>query len=453
MRDVMTVALAPHELSGGSGSSGAGSSAAVASVDALGRATLHRIGVPGVAWDSSSSAGSESAYDHTVEGDGRVKRLKGDNAFDVTAAAASGSGAPEVAPGLEISCLRRAAPSEWGWAGAAFRPSSSGSSSPDTLALCHQLSRQWALADTTTGAAVRTWATTQPPRAVCWASPDLVCLAERGTVTLWDARASSPACCARAQPSSQGLLHCVTALGLQASGASSPDSSNSGLAIACAGDDRIVYVLDPRMNLKVTQRWRAPCKYDVTSLHAASSTVSASSASTALDASMDEAKSEWGVNDSVEVMSGGCVVYSSGMDNELLTCRLNPDHRGPSKAVGNHQRARNKVKQGHNNNGNGNNNTNDQDAEAQGKSGGPMAVSAGAPAAQAALAQGEAVGGHGRLHQAHRLGIRGDARWLGVAYVHAQSGKRESSETLLGLCASGTLCVLTNPQAARHAVA
>lgn len=443
MRDVMTVALAPHELSSSGGTSGSGSSAAVASVDALGRATLHRISVADAAWDSSSSGSSDPADDRAAEG-GRAKRLKSEAA---DGAAASAHGDLGAAPGLDLACLRRAAPSEWGWAGAAFRPWSSGSSSPDTLALCHQLSRQWALADATTGAGVRTWATTQPPRAICWASPDLVCLAERGTVTLWDARASSAACCARAQPSSQGLLHCLTALG-PGSGASSHGSSdnNSGLAIACAGDDRIIYVLDPRMNLKVTQRWRAPCKYDVTSLHAATSAAMSSFASASPDAPTDETNSVWGVNDNVKVMSGGCVVYSSGMDNELLTCRLNPDHRDPSQAVGNHQRARSKIKQGNNNN--------DKQAGAQGNNnGGGPAISAGAPAAQAALAQGEAVGGHGRLHQAHRLGVRGDARWLGVAHVHARNGGREGSGALLGLCASGTLCVLTNPQAARHAVA
>ena len=90
----------------------------------------------------------------------------------------------------------------------------------------------------------------------------MVCLAERGAVTLWDARARAPSAQARAQPSPQGLLHCVAALGPCGGG-------SGGLAVACAGDDRVVYVLDPRMGLKVTKRWKAPCKYGITSLHAA----------------------------------------------------------------------------------------------------------------------------------------------------------------------------------------
>jgi hypothetical protein len=182
-----------------------------------------------------------------------------------------------------------------------------------------------------------------------------------------------------------------------------------------------VYVLDPRMNLKVTQRWRAPCKYDVTSLHASTPTAYAS------------ITAEGGNGGGGRV--SGAVVYTSGLDNELLTCRLGPDHRDPPKAVGDHQRACGKAKLSGGSHG-----------------GGPAAVLAGAPAAQSALALGgEAVGGHGRLHQVHSLGVRGDARWLGVAHVPSQNGGE--GEALLGLCASGTLCVLTNPQAARRAVA
>jgi hypothetical protein len=67
------------------------------------------------------------------------------------------------------------------------------------------------------------------------------------------------------------------------------------------------------------------------------------------------------------------------------------------------------------------------------------------------------VGGHGRLHQAHSLGVRGDARWVGVAAAHSWPSSSSSSgsgvrETLLGFCTSGTLCVLSNPHLARPAL-
>mmetsp|Transcript_548 Transcript_548/g.1121 ORF Transcript_548/g.1121 Transcript_548/m.1121 type:complete len:90 (-) Transcript_548:14-283(-) len=66
----------------------------------------------------------------------------------------------------------------------------------------------------------------------------------------------------------------------------------------------------------------------------------------------------------------------------------------------------------------------------------------------------DAVGGHGRLHQAHSLGVRGDARWVGVAAVHSwpSSSSGHVRETLLGFCSSGTLCVVQNPHLARPAV-
>ena len=58
-----------------------------------------------------------------------------------------------------------------------------------------------------------------------------------------------------------------------------------------------------------------------------------------------------------------------------------------------------------------------------------------------AVAENEVVGGHGRLHQAHRLGLRGDARWAGVSL----SAMASSPQTLMGLCVSGTLFVVSDP--------
>ena len=60
----------------------------------------------------------------------------------------------------------------------------------------------------------------------------------------------------------------------------------------------------------------------------------------------------------------------------------------------------------------------------------------------------EVIGGHGRLHQAHRLGLRGDSRWAGVSL----SADSSMPEVLMGLCTSGTLFVVTQPHLMRPAV-
>ena len=63
------------------------------------------------------------------------------------------------------------------------------------------------------------------------------------------------------------------------------------------------------------------------------------------------------------------------------------------------------------------------------------------------------VGGHGRLHQAHSLGVRGDGRWVGVARAAEGFDDANSGEAVLGLCASGTLCVVADPHLAHAATA
>mmetsp|Transcript_17326 Transcript_17326/g.50556 ORF Transcript_17326/g.50556 Transcript_17326/m.50556 type:complete len:412 (-) Transcript_17326:231-1466(-) len=63
------------------------------------------------------------------------------------------------------------------------------------------------------------------------------------------------------------------------------------------------------------------------------------------------------------------------------------------------------------------------------------------------------AGGHGRLHQAFSLGVRGDSRWTGVA-VHREdtSSTAGRGDSVYGLCASGTFCVLSRPVLSRPAV-
>jgi hypothetical protein len=157
------------------------------------------------------------------------------------------------------------------------------------VAVVHQLSRRLEVSDGATGQLVRApVGLAQPPRCVAFldsadlaggssgggnkgsasggsagggnGSAHLLAVAEHGTVTLWDLRASRAlvaqssaqdvlqkgataaaaqplAPSARAQPTHRGLVHCVAGF---------------GDLVACAGDDRMVFVLDPRASLKVT---------------------------------------------------------------------------------------------------------------------------------------------------------------------------------------------------------
>ncbi len=256
--------------------------------------------------------------------------------------------------GLRLGGPKPRAPSEWGWAGVAFSPDCA------ALALCHQLSRSLALFDPATGQPTREVSLAQHPRALAWLDPRTLALAEYNAVTLWDLRERGRAAL-RQQPSQRGVLHCVTALRGAAAG-----------QLAAAGDDRMAYVLDPRGGLKVTKRWRCPCKYDVTSAHA----------------------SESGL------------LFISGLDNELLTCDLD------AKAEKRRQRL----------------------GSASGASSGAVP--------DTALTSAAGDDDEGRLQQAHSLGVRGDARWVGVS-VHGDS--------VLALCSSGTLCLLKDAHLARAA--
>lgn len=160
--------------------------------------------------------------------------------------------------------------------------------------------------------------------------------------------------------------------------------------VACAGNDRTIHIVDNR-TMKVVKHWRSPCKFDITSLHPSSET------------------------------SG--VIYLSGLDNEILTCNTG----GTEKSK---QKQKRRPKLGTTNSGGSV--IPDGSKESSGDTG---------------LANAEeVVGGHGRLHQSHNLGIRGDARWIGVAMC-----KSQHEEFIMGLSANGTLNILQSPDRAKHA--
>ena len=146
----------------------------------------------------------------------------------------------------------------------------------------------------------------------------------------------------------------------------------------------MVYVFDVRKTFRATKQWRCPCKYELTSLHQS------------------------------RVVPG--LVYVSGLDNEFLTCSLESSVE--------------KL----------NFKNNEQPTRLEGN-----AKSSSIPA-EGSIDVPE-VGGHGRLHQTHRLGVRGDSRWVGVSVA---GGYANETEALIGLCSSGTLCILQDPKHAEH---
>lgn len=159
--------------------------------------------------------------------------------------------------------------------------------------------------------------------------------------------------------------------------------------VACAGSDRVVNIIDNR-TMRVVRHWRSPCKFDITSIH----------------------PSKCASN----------VLYLTGLDNEIMTCDIGPSEKNKQK-----QKRRPKL---------GTTNSNKVEGAQEGNKSG----------AKSKEGEEEAVGGHGRLHQSHSLGIRGDGRWIGVSLC--SSGDEEA---ILGVCASGTLNVLNNPNLAKHA--
>jgi hypothetical protein len=277
---------------------------------------------------------------------------------------------------LEIDPLHglpQARASEYGWAGASFDKEG------NKLAVCHGYGRWVGLCDITSGGTVNLGYLSRPVRGLDWFNENTVAFAESETVALWDVRSEAKrSTFSRCTPSSSGTLHCITAL-------------NDDHLIACAGSDRVVYIIDNR-TMRVLRHWRSPCKFDITSIHPS--------------------------------MASSNVIYLSGLDNEIMTCDILPNKQK-------HDKQKRRPKLGTTNNNNNNNAVEDnaavEDEKAQG-------------------VEEEVVGGHGRLHQSHSLGIRGDARWIGVTLC----GDADE-EVILGVCASGTINVLRNPNRAKHA--
>lgn len=367
----------------------------VGSVDALGRATLHRLDVPEDAW-SGTSADNEKNNGSRV-----FKRAKREEDTPATGIVLGGDGRKDHT--LASAC-------EWGWSGMAFSCDDQAAS----VAVVHQLARSLRIYDTATGADIVRGFNALPPRALTWLSPKLLCVAETTCATIWDIRVknSSGASCFwnapeerraelsaiktsedyadsisvkwRQQPSHRGLLNAVSPF--TSNGDCKTGQSDFSNSLAVASDDRMVYVFDVRKTFRATKRWRCPCKYELTSIHQS------------------------------RVVPG--LLYVSGLDNEFLTCSLESSVE------------KLKLK------------TSEQPTRLQGN-----AKSSGI-SAERSIDVPE-VGGHGRLHQTHRLGVRGDSRWVGVSVA---GGYANETEALIGLCSSGTLCILKDPKHAEHCV-
>ena len=212
----------------------------------------------------------------------------------------------------------------------------------------------------------------------------------------------------RQQPSYRGILNAITTVRMNGDESEGGPGCDLATPLAAAGDDRMIYVFDARKTLRVIKRWRCPCKYAVTSLHEST------------------------------VQPG--LLYMSGLDNEFLTCcigappaKRRPAAGKPNSAAGPGEPA--------------------ADTER------PAAAEAEDPSDNATEQEAEdaPLGGHGRLHQTHRLGVRGDSRWVGVSVMRARGAVGRArggaeGEALVGLCSSGSLCILRNPRYAQHAV-
>lgn len=277
---------------------------------------------------------------------------------------------------------------EYGWAGASFRGDGHG------LGVCHGLGRWVGLCDVVTKQKVNLGYLSRPIRGIGWFNENMLAFAESETMALWDVRSEAKTSTfSRCTPTSNGTLNCITGI-------------NNNL-IACAGSDRVVYLIDDR-TLRVVKHWRSPCKFDITSIHPSNCNPN--------------------------------LLYLSGLDNEIMTCDITPTEKKQQKQE--KQKRRPKL---------GTTNSNQPSSVGVSEKGNgkeDKEQSAVVADSTVSLLDDEVIGGHGRLHQSHSLGIRGDARWIGVSLCSEDDG---SSEVILGMCASGTLNVLRNPNSAKHA--
>ena len=365
----------------------------VGCADAYGRATLHRVPCP-----AEPLGQAEMLAKCTAGGSLSVappsKRPKTTEAGVVPGLLLAGS---ECAAG-DRATVR---PSEWGWSGLGF----SRGDQATTVAVAHQTSRSLTFYDTATGACVARCFTAQPPRAVTWLSPQLLGLAETTSLTIWDQRIRHENAQGHGRPE-------MTA---------SPESQSS----VCARRWDIKWrqqpshrgILNAISPVTMNDQAGSAADYPYTVAVAGDDRmVYVFDARKALRVIKRwRCPCKYDVTSLHESTAAPGILYMSGLDNEFMTCRVGSTS-GEKKSLA--------------------------------ASGGQI-ISTDLECADMEDAGTEKVGGHGRLHQTHRLGVRGDSRWIGVSVLQGSVGE---DEALVGLCSSGTLAILKTPQHAQHAL-